>query len=75
MRNPILAAPALTLALLAGPAAAHPGHIADVAGHDHWTLGAGLGAIAAAGVLAWIKGRRKDDAPETDGDVPEGESA
>jgi hypothetical protein len=42
------------------PAAAHPGHIADVAGHDHWVFGAGLAAIAGAALVAWLKGGRRD---------------
>lgn len=49
------------LLLLASPAAAHPGHIADLAGHDHWVLGAGLGAIAGAAILGWLKGGKRDE--------------
>ncbi|WP_299647815.1 DUF6732 family protein [uncultured Jannaschia sp.] len=56
--------------LLATPASAHVGHIGDMAGHDHWVLGAGLGAIAGAAVLGWLKGGRdgkKEAEAETDG--------
>ncbi len=44
---------ALTLILMAfaGSAAAHTGHIADAAGHDHWIAGAALGL--ALGLSAW----------------------
>jgi hypothetical protein len=51
----------LALALLwAAPAAAHPGHIADVAGHDHWIAGVAIGAAIAAAAWGWLKGRKQD---------------
>jgi hypothetical protein len=42
----------LTLMATAAPAAAHPGHVAETAGHAHWlALGAiGLAALIAAGI-------------------------
>jgi hypothetical protein len=55
----------------ASPAVAHPGHIADVAGHAHWI---GLGAVIGAAILAGLlgaKGRKDDEATdenETDGE-------
>lgn len=52
----------LALLLSTASAAAHPGHIADLAGHDHWVVGAGLGAIALAGLVGWLKGGK--DTPE-----------
>ncbi|MEL6478704.1 MAG: DUF6732 family protein [Pseudomonadota bacterium] len=64
MRQPLLAGIAAVLTT-AGPAAAHPGHIADLAGHGHWIS---LGALAAAGLLAgWLAGTRgKNDAAGED---------
>ena len=59
---------------LAAPATAHPGHLADLAGHDHWTAGAAIGAIALAGLLGLLKGRRDRDA-EADTDEAEAEPA
>lgn len=57
----------LPLGLLATPAAAHTGHIADLGGHDHWVLGVGLGVIAGAAVLGWLKGGKRDEEePEED---------
>jgi hypothetical protein len=65
----------LPFLLLATPAGAHPGHIETVAGHDHWVLGATLGALAAGAVIAWVKGRKsKEDAAEAE-EVPEGDDA
>ena len=63
---------ALAVALPTG-AFAHAGHIGDLAGHDHWTLGLGLGAIAGAAAVAWVKGRRRKDAAEADA-APEGDA-
>jgi hydrogenase/urease accessory protein HupE len=46
---------------LAGQAAAHPGHLAGLAGHDHWVAGAAFGVAVAVGIWAAIKGRRQED--------------
>jgi hypothetical protein len=57
--RPIAAA---LLALLPAAAAAHPGHVAEQAGHDHWIA---LGALAAAFAVtgwAWWRGRRGEAA-------------
>jgi hypothetical protein len=44
----------LTAAGFSTGALAHPGHLAAVAGHDHWDLLGGLAVLAlAAGVAAW----------------------
>lgn len=60
--------------LSAGSAQAHPGHLAEVAGHGHW-LAAGALAAAAALALWAAKGRKAkedqmeepaDEAPEDD---------
>lgn len=52
---------ALILTLTAGPALAHVGHLADVAGHGHWIA---LGGIAIAGAIALLGGRKKSDAAQ-----------
>lgn len=66
----------LSTAPLAGtalPAAAHPGHLAGLAGHDHWVAGAAIGAAVAVGVWGALKGRRKKGAatqePESSDDA------
>ncbi|TFL20101.1 DUF6732 family protein [Jannaschia formosa] len=64
----------LPLLVLAAPARAHTGHFGEMAGHDHWVLGASLGAIAGAAAIAWVKGRRKTEEPaepEAEADAPE----
>jgi len=49
---------ALPALFLAAPAAAHPGHLSGLAGHDHWIAGAAIGAAIALGAWAALKGRR-----------------
>lgn len=46
------------LILIPAPAFAHPGHIAEAAGHDHWVLGAAIGAAVAAGIWGALRGRK-----------------
>ena len=55
---------AIPLALTAGPALAHVGHLGEVAGHGHW-----LGAAIAIGLWQGLrnKGEAEDEAePESD---------
>ena len=61
----------LPLLALAAPANAHTGHLADLGGHDHWGLAIGLGAIAGAAVLGWLKGKRKEEEPEEESEPEE----
>jgi len=59
----------LPLALFAAaPAAAHVGHLGEMAGHDHWVAGIALGA--ALGVSLWGALKGKTDTPDApvDGD-------
>ena len=54
----------LTAALLALPPAgalAHPGHLAEVASHNHWLAGAAIAAAAALAAWALLKGSRAKD--------------
>lgn len=59
---------ATTLAalLIAGPAAAHPGHLAEVAGHGHWLGAAAIGAAIAIGLWQALKGRKEADSEEAE---------
>ncbi|ABV91919.1 hypothetical protein Dshi_0170 [Dinoroseobacter shibae DFL 12 = DSM 16493] len=73
--------PLYCLAVLAGmsaaPALAHPGHLAGLAGHDHWVAGAAIGAAIAIGLFGALKGRksRADHQPEEAADAAEADSA
>ena len=61
--------PFLTL-LIASPALAHPGHIADLAGHGHWVGAAAAGAAIAIAIWAGLKGKSKPEG-EVEPDAPE----
>ena len=54
----------LPLLFLASPAAAHTGHLGTMGGHDHWTLGVGIGVVVGAAVIAWVKGRKHESEAE-----------
>lgn len=49
----------------------HPGHIIDVAGHDHWIA---IGLIGAAGLAALLGKRKGNSEPEAE-DEAAGEEA
>lgn len=65
---------ALALSIVASTAHAHPGHLAGLAGHDHWVAGAAIGAAIAIGILTALKGKKKTEEPETEAE-PETEEA
>ena len=76
--------PILVPAILpAAPAAAHVGHLGDLAGHDHWVAGAALGGALLAGALGvfWAgRGRGRKGEPEEadasrEGGAPGGDDA
>ena len=50
--------------MAAGAAEAHPGHLAEVAGHGHWLGAAAIGAAIAIGLWAGLKGRKAKEDPE-----------
>ena len=56
----------LLLVAAASGAQAHPGHIVDAAGHNHWVGGILLGAAGIAAAVGLLKGRKaKAKAKET----------
>lgn len=59
--------------LFAGAAHAHPGHLAEVAGHGHWLGAAAIGAAIAIGLWASLKGR-KPAADEAEAEDAEAEA-
>jgi hypothetical protein len=71
--------PIPVLVAIGTPAAAHVGHLGDVAGHDHWVAGAAIGAAVVIGLYGALKGRRKvagqeQDPPRTEPDQTEEEA-
>lgn len=63
--------------LAAGPAAADPGHLSGLAGHDHWVAGIAIAGAIAAAIWGATKGKSADEAdnaeeePDQDADVQE----
>lgn len=65
----------LALVLLPGAAAAHPGHLGQLAGHSHWVAGAAIGAAIGIIALGWAKGGKKATSLDNpDGDTGEREA-
>lgn len=64
-----------TLVPLLAPvaAAAHPGHLAEVAGHGHWLGAAAIGAAIAIGLWQALKDRDRDAPEEEAEEAPEPE--
>ncbi len=57
------------LVMMAAPAFAHPTHIIEVAGHNHWL---GLAAIAAAAAVAlWQAKKGKEQEASEEGEAEE----
>ena len=54
-------------------AQAHVGHVAEVAGHDHWVAGAVIGVAVLAGLYGALKGKKDDAEAEEASDVEEEE--
>lgn len=59
------------LCIFGSQAAAHPGHLGELAGHDHWVAGAAIGLAILLGLREALKGR-KDKSEEVE-DEAEGE--
>ncbi|PUB14158.1 DUF6732 family protein [Yoonia sediminilitoris] len=52
-------------------AAAHPGHWADVAGHDHWVAGAAIGLAGLAAIWGALKGKKAESDAEAEEEMEE----
>lgn len=61
---------AFLASLIATPAFAHVGHVADLAGHSHWV---GIGALIGAGIIAGllVKGKKAKPDPEPETEAEE----
>lgn len=50
----------------------HTGHLADLAGHDHWVAGAAIGVAIALGIWGALKGGGSEGTNQAeDGDTEE----
>lgn len=49
----------------ASTAQAHSGHLADVAGHDHWVAGVAIGLAILTGIYGALKGRKETSEAES----------
>lgn len=56
----------LIVCFSATSAVAHPGHLVDAMGHDHWVAGAAVGIAVVIGAWTALKGKTKPQADETD---------
>ena len=72
MRHLPILCPAVLAAILPAAAQAHPGHLAEVAGHGHWLGAAAIGAAIAIGLWQGLKGR-KDRNEEADAEASDAE--
>lgn len=62
--------------LVATRAAAHPGHLGLLAGHDHWVAAGAIGLAVAAGLWGALKGRGGAKAKSDErGAAPDGDDA
>ncbi|MBE0412662.1 DUF6732 family protein [Yoonia sp.] len=61
----------LFLSVAGSAAAAHPGHWADVAGHDHWVAGAAIGLAGLAAIWGALKGKKPKDTPAPEEELEE----
>lgn len=59
------------LILTGTAAAAHPGHWADVAGHDHWVAGAAIAVAGLAAIWGALKGKKAKDQTEVEEELEE----
>lgn len=60
----------IVLIFMAQPAIAHPGHIVDVAGHDHVLAGILIGIAVLGGLLAGLKGGKEADEDASEEEAP-----
>ena len=61
----------LTLIFSGSAVAAHPGHWADIAGHDHWVAGAAIGLAGLAAIWGALKGKKAQEEVEPEEELEE----
>ncbi len=60
----------MMFAVMAQSAAAHPGHLIELAGHDHWVAGVAIGLGLLGGLWGVLKGD-DEDAEEAEEELEE----
>lgn len=67
----------LTVILIcaASVASAHPGHLGDLAGHDHWVAGAAIALAGLAAIWGALKGKKAKQDQEPPQEEMEEETA
>lgn len=66
-------AAAISGILVAAPVAAHPGHLIEAAGHDHWLAGIAIGTAIAIGLWQGLKGKSAEEGADEAEEVTEQE--
>jgi len=61
----------LTLIFAGTAAAAHPGHWAEIAGHDQWVAGAAIGLAGLAAIWGALKGKKAQEDAEPEEEMEE----
>lgn len=61
----------LILMLTGSVAAAHPGHWAEAAGHDHWIAGVAIGLAGLAAIWGALKGKKAEEDVAAEEDLEE----
>ena len=61
----------MSATLWGGPAAAHIGHLGEVAGHGHWLGAAAIGAAIAIGLWQGLRGRKETSDEEVEAEEAE----
>ncbi len=59
------------MSLASAPVFAHPGHLADLAGHNHWIALGALGIAVLAGIYAGRKKRKGEPEEEIEEETEE----
>ena len=63
------------LTMTGSAAAAHPGHWAEAAGHDHWAAGIAIGLAGLAALWGAAKGKKAKEDRDAVEEEAEGEAA
>ncbi len=59
----------LLAAVFATPALAHPGHLGELAGHDHWLAGVAIGVAIGIAIWGKVKGKQEEAEAEAEAEI------